>query len=131
MADGLEIRGPRERQYIKRLLVDDRQNVFAGAITKVKQAIARSKQGEFRGKTELADYLTADPTKSSSHARKFVKRLDENGILVKTGQELTASKPVTVYTVDKKELLQQAIDSEMYDQERDLWRYLLDKAGDF
>lgn len=86
MPDGLEIKGPRERQYIKRLLVDDRQNVFAGAISKVKQAIARSEQGEFQGKTELADYLTDDPTKSSSHARRFVKRLDDHGILEETGK---------------------------------------------
>lgn len=45
MADGLQIKGPKERQYLRRLLIENRRNVFAGAIHKVKQKLARTKKG--------------------------------------------------------------------------------------
>lgn len=126
----IEPTSQRERYYLRKLLVGDRRTLLQGALHKVKQAVTRQSNNEFRGKKELAEYLTDDPQKSLSHAYRFINTLEDHGCLDVVDQDYTASKPVDIIRVDKAAVRDAVYASDMYHDELPLWRHLINKAND-
>jgi hypothetical protein len=127
----MKINGQLERYYLHRLLVENPSNSFIGHLRELKNRITRSKNNEYCGKRELADYLTNDPRKSNSNAYNFIDKLESHGCIEVVGKEKRASKRVDIIRVNKKKLRQEVYDSDTYQQELPLWRHLINKNNDF
>ena len=118
----MEIRGEKELEYINKLLFQFEQH---GTLQKAWNKI-RGKDQRYT-ETELKEFLNYG---TSDHAGKFLDKLKEEDALIHAGGRKTASKPVDTWKLDRAKLLDAYINSDYFQEYKELNASALDHSGE-
>jgi len=118
----MEIRGEKELEYIKKLRF---QFENEGTLRKAWKKIRGKDKGYTE--TELKEFLNYG---TSDHAGKFLDKLKEEDALIHAGERKTASKPVDTWKLDRGKLLDAYINSDYFQEYKELNASALDRSGE-
>ena len=118
----MEIRGDKELQYINKLYFDfEDDSVLKKAMNKIRRKDQRYT------KSEIAEFLSHE---HDSYAHEFLDKLIEEDILKHAGKKKTASNQVDTWKLDKGKLLDEYIESDEFQEFKELYASALDHSGE-
>lgn len=142
----MEIRGEKEKQYIKKLYLDfenqgirervqekieDEEHDYSKrekallVLKEAKKEIPWSKQRYT--KSEIAEFLNHS---TDTYAHEFINKLEEHDVLEDAGKRKTGSNQVDTWKLDKGRLLDEYVESDEFQQFKELNASALDHSGE-
>lgn len=142
----MEIRGEKELTYINKLYFDfenqsirervrekaaqddrsySKRKIALLVLKEAKKDVLRS--NERYTKSELAEFLNRS---NDTYAHEFLKKLVEHDVLKHDGKRKTGSSPVDTWKLDKGKLLDEYIESDRFQEHKELNAAALDRSGE-
>lgn len=118
----MEIRGEKELKYINKLLFEfENEGTLRKAWNKLRGKDQRYTETDLK---EFLNYPTSD------HAGTFLDKLKEEDALIHAGKKKTTSKPVDTWKLDRGKLLDAYINSDYFQNYKELNAAALDRSGE-